>query len=69
MAFVTTLILLVVLFLRLVLKLQGRDLSSIAKQHRHSQILRISHASAHQDNIIVRTFGLVVVPAWLVGHN
>jgi hypothetical protein len=45
-AFVTTLILLVLLFLRTpVLKLQGRDLSSIAKQQKLRHNLRISQAT------------------------
>jgi hypothetical protein len=57
-----------VLFLRLVLKLQGRDLSSIAKQHKLSTNLRISQTSAHQDKVTVQTFGLMVVPnLWLEG--
>jgi hypothetical protein len=41
---VTTLILLAVLLRRLVLKLQGRDLSSIAKQHKVNNRLRIPDA-------------------------
>jgi hypothetical protein len=43
-AFVTTLILLAVLLQRLVLKLQGRDLSSIAEQHKLNNKLCIPDA-------------------------